>query len=246
MDAVLYICHGSRLKEACDEAVEFVEKCKKLRTEPIQIHCFLELAEPTITQAIKMCVERGATKIHAIPVLLLSAAHAKHDIPLELDEALKEYPFVEFKFGNPIGVQTSLVDLLAEHIKETGKQVTARSKIWIVGRGSTDVDVKRDLGTIAMALETKIHHPVETCFLTGCKPYFTDVMNKIDDEVDQVFILPYFLFTGLLMKGIQKNIEKSGEKNTCEYILCDYLGSSDVIVSALNERINEMMLSSVS
>ena len=246
MDAVLYICHGSRLKEACDEAISFVEKCKKLRTEPIQVHCFLELAEPTITQAIKMCVERGATKIHAIPVLLLSAAHAKYDIPIELEEALKEYPFVELKFGNPIGVQTSLVDLLAVRIKETGKQVTARSKVLIVGRGSTDVDVKRDLGTIAVALESKIHHSVETCFLTGCEPYFTEVVNKIDEEVDQVFILPYFLFTGLLMKGIQKNIEKSREKSTCEYIICDYFGSSDVIVSALNERINEMMLSSVS
>lgn len=246
MEAVLYICHGSRLKSALSEATEFVERCKSIRHEPIQQYCFLELAQPTISQAIGRCVELGATQIRAIPVLLLTAAHAKVDIPLELEETMEKFPQVHLQLGKPIGVHTELIDLLKERIQQTHVPITSNSKVLVVGRGSSDLDVKRDLSRIAIKLQEKLQHPVETCFLTGCKPYFKELIEELDhSEVERIFIVPYFLFTGLLINGIRKTVEEYEQKNNCEYVLCDYLGKSSVVVNAFNERINEISFSRV-
>lgn len=245
MEAVLYICHGSRLQAARDEAIAFVERCKSLRSEPIQEYGYLELAVPTISQAISQCIAKGATKIRAIPVLLLTAAHAKIDIPEELGKVLEQFPSIKLEFGKPIGVHPYLLEVLVKRIEQTSKTITEKSKVLLVGRGSSDLDVKRDLTTIANLLGGKIKHPVEPCFLTGCSPLFSEMMEnlKYNSEVNQVFIVPYFLFTGLLMKGIERTIKQCTEGNSAEFILCHYLGDCSEVAEALNERIDEIELS---
>ncbi|RTQ89012.1 sirohydrochlorin chelatase [Lysinibacillus telephonicus] len=246
MEAVLYICHGSRIKSAVSQAIEFVESCKSLRNEPIQQYCFLELSQPTIAQALEKCVALGATQIRAIPVLLLTAAHAKIDIPLELEKAMQYYPQVKLQLGKPIGVNNELTNLLYERIQQTYQPITANSKILLVGRGSSDLDVKRDLSLIGKLLEQKINHPVHICFLTGCKPYFRELIAELNDsEIDRIFIVPYFLFTGLLINGIRKTVKEYSQKNNTKYVLCDYLGNASVVVHALNNRINEISFNKV-
>lgn len=244
MEAVLYICHGSRLPEARREAITFVEMCKNLRSESIQEYCYLELAEPTIPQAIAKCVAKGATKIRAIPILLLTATHAKIDIPKQLEEGLKPFPAIVCEFGKPMGIHPKIIEVLHERIKQKGRIITPKSKIFLVGRGSTDLGVKRDLTIIARLLSEKIGHSVEPCFLTGCEPYFSEVINMLKNvrKIDQVFIVPYFLFTGLLMKGIERTIKECASKNFPEFILCDYLRDSLKVVDVLNEKIDEIEL----
>ena len=241
MEAILYICHGSRVKSARDEALAFVEKCKEVRREEILQHCFLELAEPTIFQGIERCVEQGATKIRAIPVLLLTANHAIVDIPNEVNRAKQHFPQLEIQLSEPIGVHPLLIDLLVERIQQTNQEVTSQSKVLLIGRGSTNGRVKRDLSEIASELSEKISHPVDVCFLTGCEPYFSDKIATLDlRDVDKVLILPYFLFTGILIEGIQKTVEKAAENHDCQFIICEHLGHSPLVVEALNERIEEV------
>lgn len=90
MQAILYIGHGSRVKAGNEELMAFVEKAKaKHPNINIQECCFLELAEPTIQDGVEACINKGATKIAVVPVLLLTAAHAKVDIPEAIDEMKK-------------------------------------------------------------------------------------------------------------------------------------------------------------
>ena len=63
MQAVLYVAHGSRVKAGIQEAYRFVEKVKGKTGVKIQELCFLELAEPSISQGIKNCMLKGATSI---------------------------------------------------------------------------------------------------------------------------------------------------------------------------------------
>ena len=106
MEAILYICHGSRIKEAANQAMQFIQSFMQKRTEKIQEYGFLELAEPTIEEAYEACIRRGATKIKVIPVLLLTAAHAKQDIPMVLNKLETKSPEVQVKYGSPIGINT--------------------------------------------------------------------------------------------------------------------------------------------
>ena len=61
MKAVLYICHGSRIGEANEQAISFIHQVMKKVDIPIQEIGFLELTEPTIAGSFERCVKKGAT-----------------------------------------------------------------------------------------------------------------------------------------------------------------------------------------
>lgn len=239
MEAILYICHGSRVPEACEEAISFIRKCMNQRPERIQEYCFLERSDPTIEAAYEKCVQRGATSIIAIPVLLLTAAHAKQDIPDVLYKIAEQFPDVALKYGRPIGVHSYMIDILTDRIMETNKVVTNNSLILLVGRGSSDPDVKRDLHEIANRLSVRLNGVrVKDCYLTAAEPSFEVALeNSRFSSVDSVFIIPYILFTGILMKGMRKELFCISSMTQQKYVLCNYLGYHPKMEAILQERI---------
>ncbi|MCK1993353.1 sirohydrochlorin chelatase [Peribacillus muralis] len=242
MESILYICHGSRLKEASAQAIEFINVCMKAQPNKIQEYCFLELEAPTIEEAYEQCVQQGATRIIAIPVLLLTAVHAKHDIPAILTKMKKRYPNVDLNYGRPIGVSDKMVDILVERLEETNVRVMENSLVLLVGRGSSDPDVKRDLGQLADLLRNRLpNSQVKECYLTAASPSFTEALEMAEvSQSNQVFIIPYLLFTGLLMKSIQNSINNVENKRKNKFILCRYLGYHPKIGQAISERIQEV------
>jgi sirohydrochlorin ferrochelatase len=242
MQALLLICHGSRLKEGSNEAKSFVEQCIDNLDIPIKEICFLELAEPSIREGFELCIQKGATKIAVVPVLLLSANHAKKDIPVELFKLQSKYPEVEILYGRPFGVHESIANLLWEKIINKVNGLKESSHVLLIGRGSSDPDVKRDLETIAQQLRLRYRvSQIEACFLTGSKPSFEEALNKIHASCDQVVVLPYLLFTGLLLNGINKTIIEYKRHNEKEVIICEALGYHPILRSVLQTRINETL-----
>ncbi|MGP7816658.1 sirohydrochlorin chelatase [Niallia sp. 01092] len=241
MQAVLYICHGSRIKEACDQAVSFIKKCMDNQSFPIQEYSFLELAEPTIEQAFQRCIEKGATTIHAVPVLLLTAAHAKKDIPEVLEKLAKEYPNTEIRYGSPIGVHDKMVEIVVEKIKQSSVYNSKDLLVLLVGRGSSDPDVKQDLGEIAALIESKLSGiRVQDCYLTAANPSFIDGLGIANaSSHSNVLVLPYLLFTGILMNSMKKAIKEYADASK-KYELASYLGYHPYIADILKERLAEI------
>ncbi|NMD69197.1 sirohydrochlorin chelatase [Bacillus sp. DNRA2] len=244
MEAVLYICHGSRLKKAQEEAAAFVHRCMLENPVPIQEYGFLELATPTIEQGFRKCIEKGATKILTVPVLLLTAGHAKLDIPLEMERLMVQFPGVEVVLGNPIGVHPDISQLLVERISETNELISDDTMVLLVGRGSSDPEVKRDLMRIAKALqqESGIKN-VESSFLVAATPSFEEsLQNAVNSSYQKIVVIPYILFTGLLMSKLAKTIQSYNEKTNKQIILGNYLGYHPILSKILLERVKEAQL----
>jgi sirohydrochlorin ferrochelatase len=243
MNAILYICHGSRVKEASEQAVSFVKQVMNKIEVPIQEMAFLELSEPTISQSFERCVEQGATKIVVIPILLLTAAHAKKDIPEEIRYQQSRFPTVGVKIGSPIGVNDQMVDLLIEKIIETELSVHHEATVLLVGRGSSDPDVKRDLSIIGEKLKNKAKMArVEICFLAAANPTLQEGLLSVKQSgTKQVFIIPYLFFTGILMKKIQNTIEIISDEQGPEWVLCSYLGYHPIIETIICEQIDHLL-----
>ncbi|MED1741758.1 sirohydrochlorin chelatase [Bacillus swezeyi] len=240
--AILYIGHGSRLKKAQKEAAAFLEGCKGNMSEPIQEVSFLELAAPDIETGFKTCAEKGATHIAAVPLLLLTAAHAKKDIPEELADVSSRYPSIRVTYGKPIGVDQEVVKAVLTRIEETGTPYE-NARVVLIGRGSSDPDVKRDVNEICVRLKELA--PVETvipCFMTACKPYYRDVFAELEEARGKTtFIVPYLLFTGMLMNEIEREVEKLKETNP-DVVLTEYLGFHPHIQQAFLNRVEEAVL----
>ncbi|MFJ7890148.1 sirohydrochlorin chelatase [Lysinibacillus xylanilyticus] len=237
MQAILYIAHGSRVKAGVEQAVNFLKSVQQEIEIPIQEISFLELATPTIAEGIASCINQGATAIAIVPILLLAAQHAKHDIPSEIDKAKKQYPQVRFTYGEPLGVHELLIDTLQTRILEAGCP-TKDASVLVIGRGSSDPAVKRDLDKIATRLRDKYaYEAVNTCFLYGMGPTFEEWLQQ-ENKGNQVFIVPYLLFTGVLRQNITKRLQDYENKNV---ILCESLGYDDNVRKVLVERIYQLI-----
>jgi sirohydrochlorin ferrochelatase len=241
MKAVIYVCHGSRVIAGREQAASFIKKVIERVECPIQEYCFLELAEPTIESAFINCVNQGATQVAVIPVLLLTAAHAKRDIPIELKRVASLFPHIEVSYGEPIGVNSKMMDPLVERIEEIGEKISDQSMVLLIGRGSSDPDVKRDLNRIADLLrENTSIGKVETCFLTAASPSLEEGLSAAgESSCEKIFIIPYLLFTGILMKHISKMIETHPYSR--KFYLCNYLGYHSAIEEILVEQAHRLL-----
>jgi len=244
LQALLYVAHGSRVKEGNEEAIRFIESVKPYFNVEIQEHCFLELAEPSILKGIEQCVSKGASSIAVIPILLLSANHRKVDIPSEIEKAKKRYPSVTFTIGEPLGVHEKLIQSLHRRALEQGPVTPRETDILLVGRGSSDQSVQRDLGQIAELLQrTYDYAKVDTCFLYGNGPSFEEKLMTLCNSKNRVLIIPYLLFTGLLKLSIQKRVAQQGFSE--QVVLCGCLGYDENVRQVLIERIKESLYSNV-
>lgn len=238
----MYIGHGSRVPEATEQAKAFIESCINQISIPIQEICFLELAAPNILEGIKRCVHRGATRIAVQPVLLLAANHIKRDIPLELEKAKQLFPHIAIAYGGPLGIHENIIDILAERIYDANLRTAKDAMVLLVGRGSSDPGIKDNMNEIAKLLQTRHgFQSVEVCYLTAAKPSFKEGLEQAKASgYKQVLVVPYLLFTGILMTDIQREIDQLN--NRCpKFTLCQYLGYHKKLQSVLLERIGELI-----
>lgn len=240
MQAVLYVAHGSRVKEGVDEALAFIDQVMAHIPVPIQQVSFLELAEPTIMQGVAACVEQGATKIAVAPILLLAANHLNKDIPLEIEKAKCKFPKVTFSIGEAFGVDIKLVHVLEKRLKQSNEDYRG-ANVLLVGRGSSDPAVRRNLAQIACLLQRKVSlNEVSTCFLYGKGVSFEEALEQLKIGDRRTFIIPYLLFTGLLKQHIQLKIAniQSSSHNTH---LCHCLGYDEQVQHVFIDRITQLI-----
>ncbi|GAA0433324.1 sirohydrochlorin chelatase [Virgibacillus salarius] len=243
MQAVLYVSHGSRYADATAEAISFLETVKEQVDIPLQEICFLELATPDMKQGIANLVTQGATRIAIVPVLLLQAGHYYHDIPQVIEQQKALYPAISFTYGQPLGVQDRLTQILAERMNQAVVTMKSDMKVLLVGRGSSNPQTVIDIETIANRLKkiTGVAH-VEACYLAACTPAFEGKLRAaVTEENSQIVIVPYIWFTGFLMRHIQQRITEIGGSKR-EIILCHHLGKHPAMQEALKDRVIEAIV----
>ncbi|MED1674917.1 sirohydrochlorin chelatase [Pallidibacillus thermolactis] len=243
MQGILYVFHGSRIPEAIDANVSFFQLVKEQIEVPLQEMCFLELAEPDISQGIERLVNQGGANILIVPVLLLSAGHYYKDIPEKIIEVQEKYPEIVFRYGKPLGVQERILDVLIDRINESRVPVKEDTKLLLIGRGSKFEQTKIDIETICERLKGKtgLHH-IQACFLAVTEPSFEQVLQQsLNEHHSQIFLVPYLWFTGFLMNFLQR---KANEYSHCgkEIILCRELGDHPHMIAALKDRVYESLI----
>jgi sirohydrochlorin ferrochelatase len=241
MEAVLYVSHGSRRKEATDEALHFLQTVQHQIDVPLYEICFLELAEPDVLEGIERLAERGANKIAVLPVLLLSAGHYFKDIPQEIDKAKARYPEIEFTYGEPLGVQERIVDVLVDRIHQLDTEVDTETNILLVGRGSRHPDTKTSIEKVASLLAEKTGVPrVDTCYLAALSPPFEEALQASLKKEKKTIVVPYLWFTGILIQSMQQKIHEA-QADGYDVRLASYLNDHPNMIRSTVDRVNEAL-----
>ncbi|MGF1570813.1 MAG: sirohydrochlorin chelatase [Nodosilinea sp.] len=208
---LLLVGHGSRDPEGRDRLLEFAAAYQKLDTSRPVIPCFLELTEPTIQNGVDQCVEQGFTEISVLPILLFAARHNKFDVTNELDRARQRHPQVKFHYGRHFGITPEIIRLWQDRLQDLdtptfNPQGISREDtvLLFVGRGASDPDANGDVYKLARILwEGSRYSTVEICFIGITYPRLEEGFRRARlYEPKRIIVLPYFLFTGVLVKKI--------------------------------------------
>jgi sirohydrochlorin ferrochelatase len=223
MDAVVFIGHGSRTAKGNEEFIQFVQSLLEKMDVPIKGYGFLEKATPSIIQAVATAIEAGANKVTVIPVLLLSGVHANQDIPKELLVAKEKYPNVSILYGDPLGIDQHMVEIIQDRLKAKGH---VDEDIILLGHGSTLPDASEQLQQIATMLK-KLYPEVkiDLAYITTL-PKYQDVLKTTNNKP---FIVPYLLFTGGYMNQLKETVG-NGQ-------LCNPIGFDQKLHSILLKRV---------
>ena len=69
--------------------------------------------------------------------MLLTANHAKKDIPEIVKPLQIKYPHIVFSYGKPFGIHQKLIAQIYERIEEQTTEITSDAEILLIGRGSS-------------------------------------------------------------------------------------------------------------
>ncbi|MGD8189852.1 sirohydrochlorin chelatase [Brevibacillus ginsengisoli] len=248
MKALLMVAHGSRDPEGNERVLQFIEYLKPSLDPDLLVEtCFLEFVTPDIQMGIDACVRQGAEQIVVIPIMLLQAGHSKIHIPAAIDEAKKRYPQLHFTYGRPIGIHPEILEICRERLEEIGEEPLSpdpQTAVLLLGRGGSDPDANSDLYKISRLLWERLGYKLlEPAFIGVTDPLMAEGVDRlIKLGAKKVIILPYFLFTGILIKRLEKMMDdfRSAYPH-CEFQLAGYLGLHKRLVTTLLDRIEEAL-----
>ncbi|MEE6449286.1 sirohydrochlorin chelatase [Gottfriedia acidiceleris] len=248
MKAILFVGHGSKDQEGNQQVREFIGEMRKTWEGSFLVETsFLEFERPTVNQGIDLCVEKGADHIVVIPIMLLQAGHSKIHIPAAIDEAKNKYPLVQFTYGRPIGVHEETFEILKTRLIEIGENLESIEEdtaVLLLGRGGSDPDANSDLYKIARLLWEKTNYKiVEPAFMGVTNPLVNEGIERcIKLGAKKVVILPYFLFTGILIKRLEDMmLPIQNQYSTVEIQLADYFGYHPKLQAILIGRVEEAL-----
>ncbi|VAX29819.1 Sirohydrochlorin cobaltochelatase CbiX(long) [hydrothermal vent metagenome] len=222
--AVLLVGHGSKDPEGNAEFEAFA-KAAGMR------YCMLDYVEPSLPRALSLLAAEGITDLAVIPYFLFAGGHVKNDIPKTIHIARKRYPKMAIYLGEHLGLEKVLLEVCAERCGETkGRNVL------LVGRGSLHAMANTDMATQTDHLRTLTHNPaISHCFIALALPDLPTgiAAHRLDDNTPPI-VVPYFLFTGILVKRIARIAHDAG----CE--VRPHLGRDARLIHLLHQRETEI------
>ncbi|ACK72860.1 cobalamin (vitamin B12) biosynthesis CbiX protein [Gloeothece citriformis PCC 7424] len=252
---LLMIGHGTRDSDGRQTFLDFVKVYQDLDSSRPVIPCFLELTTPTIAEGVAYCVSQGYTEISALPILLFAARHNKFDVTNELDRTKQNYPQIKFHYGRHFGITPSILDLWRQRLAQLDEPEynpynisRSQTVLLLVGRGSSDPDANGDVYKLARILwEGSGYHTVETCFIGITHPRIEEGFRRARlYEPKRIIVVPYFLFTGALVKKIFAISQLQQEQHPEILINClPEMGIQPQLLELVRQREIETQLGSV-
>lgn len=247
---LLTIGHGTKDEAGRQSFLDFTAAYQALDTSRPVLPCFLELTEPTIQQGVDRCVDEGYTELSVLPILLFAARHNKFDVTNELDKARVRHPQVKFHYGRHFGITPGILDLWRSRLAalDVGQCDRSDTVLLFVGRGSSDPDANGDLYKLARILwEGSGYSTVEICFVGITHPRLEEGFRRARlYQPKRIVVLPYFLFTGVLVKKIfDITAAQQQQYPDIEMDCLPEMGLHSQLLSVLREREIETQLGQV-
>lgn len=110
--ALLLVDHGSRKREAHSHLAWVAEQVR-LRRPGLPVYvAHMELAEPSIEQAVQACAADGVEDLFVHPFFLVPGLHSVEDVPRLVEAAARAHPRLRVRMTASTGSVAGIADLI--------------------------------------------------------------------------------------------------------------------------------------
>ena len=143
----------------------------------------------------------GVTEIRIVPIFLLKGVHVLSDLPAEVQAAQRRLPGLSLTVTAHLGNHPGLRYLVQERL-----QTTTADNWLLLAHGSRRAEGNRSIQSLAQTLGG-------TAAYWAVPPHLeTQVIHLIQQGVQRLAILPYFLFMGTTTDAITHRTEELAER----------------------------------
>ncbi|MXR50003.1 ferredoxin [Halovenus sp. WSH3] len=250
-EAVLLVGHGSRREKSNEQVRDLAATLEGRLGVPVDAG-FLELAEPSISEAIDG-LAASHDRITVVQLSLFAASHVKNDVPLAVEQARAERPETTIHNGAHLGVHPAIVDLLDDRAAAVEESLGVDREdedvaVVLCARGSSDPDANSDAAKLARLLyEGREFSSVETAFIGITDPELESRLHTVaKDRPDAVVVLPYMLGDGVLTQRVREHTDEfDAEYPYVAAAAGDPLGTDSRLLDVLGDRWQEARTESV-
>ena len=245
-DTILLVGHGSREAAGNAEILLFAERWRARHPDwRIEVG-FIEFANPLLDPALNHAA-RNSERVLVLPLILNAAGHVRQDIPSAIQRARKRHPDVQFLYAPHLAVSDPLLSILKRFLRQAMLQLDVpdprTTGVILLGRGSSDRLANGDVARMARWLwEIGDHERVDLAFTGVTFPRLEKVVrDQVALGMMQIVVMPYYLFTGTLIKRIGRQMENlAAQYPQVRFAHTTYFGFEPEIARLLDERVHAL------
>ena len=245
-DTILLVGHGSREAAGNAEILLFAERWRARHPDwRIEVG-FIEFADPLLDPALNHAA-RNSERVLVLPLILNAAGHVRQDIPNAIQRARKRHPDVQFLYAPHLAVSDPLLSILKRFLRQAMLQLDVpdprTTGVILLGRGSSDRLANGDVARMARWLwEIGDHERVDLAFTGVTFPRLEKVVrDQVALGMMQIVVMPYYLFTGTLIKRIGRQMENlAAQYPQVRFAHTAYFGFEPEIARLLDERVHAL------
>jgi len=244
-DTILLVGHGSREPSGNEEIEAFAAEWRKRRPDDRIDVCFIEFADITLDAGMGKAAQ-GSERVIVVPLILGAAGHVKMEIPHHIAHARKHHPDVTFVMAKHLGAGSKVLQALKSELSKAMLALDApdakNTGVVLLARGSSDKVANGEIAKMARWLFEETGHEMVDLAFTGITypKVETVVQRQVVCGMKQVVVLPYYLFTGVLIERIARQVMRLQQQYpTVSFGLAKYMGFDDAIYDVLDERVAE-------
>ncbi len=240
---ILLVGHGSRDAAGNEEILKFAQQWRKrLPMQRIEV-CFIEFADILIDEGLTTAASHGKP-VMIVPLILNAAGHVKMELPEHIEHARQRHPSIDFIFCQHIGACDGILTILKRNLKKEMAKLDMpdplTTGVVILGRGSSDKVANGEIAKMARWLFEETGHSLIDIAFTGITDpkLETAVQRQAKLEMKQIIVLPYYLFTGVLIERIARQMTRLEQQYPLiHFSLGHYMGFEDEIYALLEQRV---------
>ncbi len=243
---ILLCGHGSRDPHAVKEFINVVNKIKsRIPDIPVEFG-FLEFNRPIISEALDQLRDLGVERVIALPAMLFAAGHTKNDIPAVLNKYSADNGLL-IQYGRELGLNSLMIGAAGARIKETIESNPIfplhETLLVVAGRGSSDPDANSNVCKITRMLVEGFGFGWGETVFSGVTFPLVDpgLRHALKLGFKRVILLPYFLFSGVLVSRVREHSMRVANDNPdVKFLNASYLSDQDLVIDTFMERIQEV------